>query len=358
MAAARRRQAAALDLDEEVRLRLATDGPTAYALRMPVPELVEPAREDDVVGHLGPDLLGPAWDEDEALRRRRGDPDRPVVEAVLDQRNLAGIGDLWAVETCSLRGGSPWTPARDMDRAAFVQLARRMMRHSLDHPGHVTTGHRRRGRTHWVYGRAERPGRRCGTRVGFRDSGRVPGRHRGAVRAGDLVVPTQPARAGPARVRPADPTRPASRGQRGELRLAQPAAVRRTRPRARSAALGLGSAGPGRMTGMEPVRGQVVTVFRSRLRLDGAQEYAGDAAGIAELARSAPGYVEHKVFTAEDGERVTLVTFADEASHRGWRDHPEHRAAQRRGLDRYYETYSIQVGTTTYASGFVRGAGA
>jgi endonuclease-8 len=160
--------------DEEVRLRLDTDGPTAYALRMPVLELVETAREADVVGHLGPDLLGPTWDEAEALRRLGTDPDRPVVEAVLDQRNLAGIGNLWAVETCYLRGVSPWTPVRDVDLAAFVRLARRMMTHSLDHPGQVTTGDTRRGRTHWVYGRAERPCRRCGTPVGFRDATGAP----------------------------------------------------------------------------------------------------------------------------------------------------------------------------------------
>ena len=101
---------------------------------------------------------------------------------------------------------------------------------------------------------------------------------------------------------------------------------------------------------MEPEQGQVVTVFRSRLREPARDAYAADAAAIAALARTMPGYVEHKVFTAEDGERVTLVTFADEASHRGWRDHPEHRAAQRRGIADYYETYSIQVGTTSYAS--------
>ena len=103
---------------------------------------------------------------------------------------------------------------------------------------------------------------------------------------------------------------------------------------------------------MQPEQGQVVTVFRSRLRAEARDAYAEDAARIAALARSMPGYVEHKIFTAEDGERVTLVTFADEASHRGWRDHPEHRAAQRRGIAGYYETYSIQVGTTTYASAF------
>ena len=156
--------------DDEVRLVLSTDGPTAYALRMPVLELVATPDEASVVGHLGPDLLGPSWDEDEAVRRLSSDPERPVVEAVLDQRNLAGIGNLWAVETCYLRGVSPWTPVRDVDLPGLVRLARRMMRHSLEHPGQVTTGDTRRGRTHWLYGRAERPCRRCGTPVGFRDS--------------------------------------------------------------------------------------------------------------------------------------------------------------------------------------------
>ena len=156
--------------DDEVRLVLATDGPTAYALRMPVLELLPTAQEQDVVGHLGPDLLGPSWDEDEAVRRLLRDPERPLVEALLDQKNLAGIGNLWAVETCYLRGHSPWTPVREVDLRATVQLARRMMRHSLEHPGQVTTGDTRRGLTHWVYGRAERPCRRCGTPVAFRDS--------------------------------------------------------------------------------------------------------------------------------------------------------------------------------------------
>ena len=105
---------------------------------------------------------------------------------------------------------------------------------------------------------------------------------------------------------------------------------------------------------MEPVVGQVVTVFRSRLRPAAREEYAPDAARVAELARTMPGYVEHKSFVAEDGERVTLVTFADRASHDAWRDLPEHRRAQRRGIDRYYETYTIQVGTTSYASSFCR----
>jgi endonuclease-8 len=160
-------------LDDEVRLVLRTDGPTAYALRMPVLELVPTDAEDGLIGHLGPDLLGEGWDEAEAVRRLGADPDRALVEALLDQRNLAGIGNLWAVETCYLRGSSPWTPVRDVDLHAAVRLAQRMMRHALDHPGQVTTGDTRRGHTHWVYGRAERPCRRCGSPVQFRDA--VPG---------------------------------------------------------------------------------------------------------------------------------------------------------------------------------------
>lgn len=108
------------------------------------------------------------------------------------------------------------------------------------------------------------------------------------------------------------------------------------------------------MSGVQPEPGQVVTVFRSRLRAEGTEGYADDAAGIAALARTMPGYVEHKSFTADDGERVTLVTFADRASHDAWRDHPEHRAAQRRGIAGYYDEYTIQVGVTSYASRFHR----
>jgi heme-degrading monooxygenase HmoA len=96
--------------------------------------------------------------------------------------------------------------------------------------------------------------------------------------------------------------------------------------------------------------GQVVTVFRSRLVPGHLEEYAETAARMDELARAMPGYVEHKAFTAEDGERVTLVTFADRASHDAWRTHVEHRVAQRRGRDAFYESYSLQVADVTSVS--------
>jgi len=107
---------------------------------------------------------------------------------------------------------------------------------------------------------------------------------------------------------------------------------------------------------MEPQPGQIITVFRSRLRPDGAAAYAEHAERMAELARGMPGYLEHKLFVAEDGERVTLVRFADQATHDAWRTHPEHRAAQRAGRDGYYLEYSITVATVERAGGWSRPA--
>ena len=103
----------------------------------------------------------------------------------------------------------------------------------------------------------------------------------------------------------------------------------------------------------QPQPGQVVTVFRSRLRPD-ADGYPERAARMSALAREMPGYVEHKTFTAEDGERVTLVTFSDRPAHDAWGRHPEHREAQRAGVRDYYEEYSISVGTVERASAWRR----
>jgi heme-degrading monooxygenase HmoA len=105
-----------------------------------------------------------------------------------------------------------------------------------------------------------------------------------------------------------------------------------------------------------PETGQVVTVFRNRLRAD-AHAYPDHVARISALARSMPGYVEHKTFTAEDGERVTVVTFADRTSHEAWAQQPEHREAQRAGVRDYYEEYSISVGVVDRARHWSRSGG-
>lgn len=89
--------------------------------------------------------------------------------------------------------------------------------------------------------------------------------------------------------------------------------------------------------------GEIVTVFRNRVRPEARAEYEPLAERMAELADAMPGFVERKTFTADDGERVTLVTFATREEQQAWREQPEHRAAQRAGIDHIYSEYRLQV---------------
>jgi heme-degrading monooxygenase HmoA len=99
---------------------------------------------------------------------------------------------------------------------------------------------------------------------------------------------------------------------------------------------------------------RVVTVFRSRLRPESVDEYHDTARRILELARTMPGFVDFKAFEADDGERVSVITFATRAEQRAWRDHPDHRAAQQLGRDRFYASYDISVGEIVAESHFPR----
>ena len=158
-----------------IRLILANTEWQAVGYQLGVVEVLHTASEHTVVGYLGPDLLGPDWDPAEAERRLRGDPARPVGEALLDQRNLAGIGNVYKAELLFLRGINPWRPVGDVaDIDALVGLARRMLDANKERSGMVTTGVARRGEQTWVYGRAGRPCRRCGTLVKSADQGRNP----------------------------------------------------------------------------------------------------------------------------------------------------------------------------------------
>jgi endonuclease-8 len=127
--------------------------------------------EETLVGHLGPDLLGPDWDADEAVRRLRAHPDTPIAEAVLDQRNLAGVGNLYKAELLFLRGVWPWTPVRDTaDLPGLVSLAHRLLTANRGRWTQTTTGSLRQGQTTYVYGRHGRPCRRCGTPIRMADA--------------------------------------------------------------------------------------------------------------------------------------------------------------------------------------------
>jgi len=156
----------------EVRLVLETRPWIAVGFRLGTLDVVPTGREEELVGHLGPDLLGDDWDPAEAVRRLRGGPEVPVAEALLDQRNLAGIGNVYKSELCFLAGVHPATPIGGVaDLDAIVHLARRTLWANRDHARHVTTGDMRPGRRHWVYGRRSRPCLRCGTPIEKEEGG-------------------------------------------------------------------------------------------------------------------------------------------------------------------------------------------
>jgi endonuclease-8 len=156
----------------DVRVVIETAGWTALGYRLPVVELLPTAEEDRAVGHLGPDLLGPDWDPDEVLRRLAARPARQVGPALLDQRNLAGIGNLYKSESLFLRGVSPWTAVGEVtDLRALVVLAQRLLEANKHRWEQVTTGDPRPGRQRWVFDRAGRECQRCGTPIRCRDQG-------------------------------------------------------------------------------------------------------------------------------------------------------------------------------------------
>jgi endonuclease VIII len=161
-----------------IRLVLANDDWQAVGYQLGVVELIRTSEEPQVTGHLGPDLLGPDWDCAEAVRRLSAEPARPIGEALLDQRNLAGAGTYFAAEMLFLRGIDPWRPVGEVkDLEALVDLGHRLLDANKMRLGHVTTGDTRPGRESWVYGRAGRPCRRCRTPIRKGEQG-PPGQER------------------------------------------------------------------------------------------------------------------------------------------------------------------------------------
>ena len=163
-------------LQGDVRLVLALDdGRTTYGVKLHDLDLVATTEEDRLVGHLGPDPLRADWDADEAVRRLSVDPTLPLVSALLDQRLVAGLGNLWANELAFLTGVSPWTPIGEVDVPRLVARAATMLHHSATVPQayQVTTGSMWPGTDHWVTGRQRRGCLRCGSAV--RVAAEVPG---------------------------------------------------------------------------------------------------------------------------------------------------------------------------------------
>ncbi|MER6478062.1 DNA-formamidopyrimidine glycosylase family protein [Streptomyces filamentosus] len=173
--------------EHQIRAVLGNGEHTAYGYRLPVLELLRTAEEDRAVGHLGPDLLGPDWDPGEAVRRLLADPARPLGEALLDQRNLAGIGNVYKSELAFLAAVTPWLPVGELAPdvpARLAATAHRLLETNKDHPDRRTTTTRHPGTRLYVYGREGRPCLRCGGAVrraeqGDRVSYWCPGCQRG-----------------------------------------------------------------------------------------------------------------------------------------------------------------------------------
>jgi len=161
--------------DWQVRVVLTTDQWHAVGYRLPVVELLARADENRAVGHLGPDILGDDWDREKAIRRLAQQPDREVGQALLDQRNLAGIGNLYRSEALFLAGVSPWLAVGDVpDLGVVVDVAVRLLQANKANPAQVTTGDPRRGRSHFAYERAGKPCLRCRTPIAMAEQGAPP----------------------------------------------------------------------------------------------------------------------------------------------------------------------------------------
>ena len=167
------------------RISLEVPGAVAVCFDAPTAEILETRAEavHPALGGLGPDLLGPAFDAEEAVRRLRS-PERAglvVASALLDQRALAGIGNVYCDETLFLERVDPFASVGDLPDATLRRLvarARALLDENRETARRTTTPDAMAARGHrlWVYGRAGRPCRRCGTLLLARRHGDLPRR--------------------------------------------------------------------------------------------------------------------------------------------------------------------------------------
>jgi endonuclease VIII len=148
-------------------LRLAVEGGAIIGRRLPVCRLVTRAAAAPEIAMLGPDLVRPDFDEDEAIARLRRLGSRSIGEALLVQRAAAGIGNVYKSEVLFLEGIDPRRPVASIDEPTLRAIVRRaslLLRRNLG-PGPRTTRASLGGARVWVYGRGGKPCFRCGTPI-------------------------------------------------------------------------------------------------------------------------------------------------------------------------------------------------
>ncbi len=164
---------AAAPADHRLRAALHTASATALGTSLGMLDLVPTSQEHTLVGHLGPDILDPAWEGPSAdapaqvVARLARDP-RPLAEALLDQRVLAGLGTFWVSEACYARRLHPWAPAASLDPGALQALLAwcrpRMLRSARTGMQSINTLDRRDA-AGAMHARSGRPCRSCGGTV-------------------------------------------------------------------------------------------------------------------------------------------------------------------------------------------------
>jgi endonuclease-8 len=162
----------------EMRLLVATAAFVAVGFNIPDAELLGAsalARHRQLRA-LGPDLLDPAFDRDEALRRMRAQPGEPIADVLLNQRVMAGIGNVFKSEVLFVAGVHPFARTADLSDERLrriVEVAQKQLTANVADRartlapafGRRTTGSLHPSKALWVYGRAGDPCRRCGTPI-------------------------------------------------------------------------------------------------------------------------------------------------------------------------------------------------
>ncbi|MDQ3689026.1 MAG: hypothetical protein M3406_03140 [Chloroflexota bacterium] len=157
---------------------LETAESVAVAFNTPVVELLTEfdLRRSRALTTLGPDLLSSIFDVDEAMRRLHERDAEELGNVLLDQRAVAGIGNVYKSEVAFLDGLDPWAPVARFEDAELVNVlrtARRLLQANTRGGARITTGIPVRGEALWVYGRAGRPCRRCGAPILVRRQGQL-----------------------------------------------------------------------------------------------------------------------------------------------------------------------------------------
>lgn len=150
----------------KIRILLRAAEVTAAGIDLGVLEILDRDTDQDVVAHLGPDLLGEGWDPQRAAANLAADPQRPLADALLDQRVMAGVGNVYCNELCFVFGRLPTSPVQSVpDPLRLVTRARDMLWANRLRVSRTTTGNTRTGQELWVYGRGGHACRRCGERI-------------------------------------------------------------------------------------------------------------------------------------------------------------------------------------------------